>query len=70
MARSLAITMFLAANPAARRTMLADRFVPLLDSDPELHAALMNALPTPAARVAFQTLCDEYRKTFTTARIA
>lgn len=62
--------MFLAANPAARRSLLADRFLPLLDSDPELTAALVNALPSAAARVAFQALCDEYRKAFPTARIS
>lgn len=50
--------------------MLADRFLPLLDSDPELHAALLNALPSARAREAFSALCDEYRKAYSTARTA
>lgn len=68
MARSFQVTMFLAASPAARRTLLADRFLPLLDSDPELNAALINALPSAEARRAFAVLVDEYRKAFETAR--
>ncbi len=50
--------------------MLADRFLPLLDSDPELHAAIVNALPSAQARAAFSALCDEYRKAYAPARTA
>jgi len=70
MARTLAATVFLAASPAGRRTLLADRFLPLLESDPELAAALVNALPSAEARAAFSVLVDEYRKHFETARIS
>lgn len=60
--RSLAATLFMAASPAARRSMLADRFTPMLDADPELAAALLNALPSAAARTAFEVLIAEYRR--------
>ena len=60
--RNLAATLFMAASPAARRSMLADRIAPYLDADPELAAALLNALPSAAARTAFDVLVSEYRK--------
>jgi hypothetical protein len=70
MARSIAASVFLAASPAGRRTLIADRFLPLLDSDPELHVAILNAMPNRDARVAFQALCEAYRTAYPTARTA